>query len=190
MGVGLIVFLGYQWSYLWAPLRTWGRCIEERRGACWRNYWRDPLSRSEYWRLYRYGRALWRAERDLRWGRNPERARRALLNLLYAQRRYAQRRRWDLLPSPRWERHRSEYYALRRYRREVERLERALRWGRAFSPQEAKRALRGAIEAEIRLLKARMRDIRRGNRYYWRDEEYRRLERCVRRLEREARRLR
>ena len=184
------MLLASNWPYLSASLYTWGRCVEERRRLCWRNYWRDPLSKSEYYELRRYGRALNRARWALRRSWDAERVRRALYGLFDAQRRYAQRRRWDIFPSPRWRSHRSEYYELRRYLREVDRLRWSVRWGRPVGPDEAKRTLGRAIEAEVKLLRARMEDIRRRNRHYWRDEEYRRLERCVRDLEREARRLR
>jgi len=163
--------------------------VEWRRRLLRQDYWKDPLSKSEYYRLGDYGRGVWRASQDLRWAKDQEGVRKALLGLFGAQRRYAQGRWQDLSPSPRWRGHTSEYYELRRYMREAEGLERALKREKGLTPQQAQGALRRAIEAEGRLLRARMEDIRRRDRYYWRNEEYRKLEECARNLEREAGRL-
>lgn len=170
-------------------LSAWERCVEGRRRWLW-GQWKDPLYRSEYYALGCYGRALQRAEWKLRWWREPEPVRRSLLEVLDAQRQYALRRRWDLFPSQRWRSHKSEYFEAGRYLREIDLLRGNLKWPSSFDLKRAREVLRRAMQEEVLLLRARMEDIRRGNRRYWQNEEYRCLERCVRDLERKAKGLR
>lgn len=179
------------WSYrLSRPLYTWRTCIERRRRwLFWRDGTADPLTRREWQALGSYSREVERARWGLRRAERPEEARRALLSLLDAQRRYACDRRWALFPPSRWRAHREEYGQLRRFLKEVERLRWEVRRQEEPTAGGIERALRRAIEAEVDLLRARMRDIRCRKRRYWLDEEYRRLERCARDLEREARHL-
>ncbi len=178
----------------------WWHCPYSANAYNWRNWawrqrmniwgYRDPFHRHEYSSLYRYQRRLDNAWRRLRYPRSTDELRYGLSQLLDAHLDYARRRRSLLFPSPRWRRHWREYSELLRYQREMERLSRRLRYDRNLTERDLHDLFRRSLRAQRRYIESRMADIKRNNRLWWRDKEYRELERRLHELRREESQLR